>query len=129
MPQVDLGNTPIPPQPPIELMVARYEDLTQTEMVGNVAWFRLSRRNEFNEAFRALQVALDLEHFIAVLPLDPKHATEEMIEELKSLRRQTEAITGQFVRLNFLGETTGDDDAVSLKAALQRHIDETIANV
>lgn len=94
----------------LSLMVARYEDLTATEMAGNIAWFRLSRANQFHEGFRALQVALDLEHFIAVLPLDPADPTmtDGMIEELKSLRSQTAAITGENVKLNFLGETIGE---------------------
>lgn len=127
MPPVDLG-TPKPPPVPQALLVARYEDLTVTEMAGQIAWFRLSRANQFNEAFRALQVALDLEHFIAVVPIDPADFTEENIAEIKSLRRQTEAITGQFIRLNCLGETEGDDDRPSPRVQMERNIADAVAN-
>lgn len=101
VPQVDIPND-------ADLKVQRYEDLTATEMVGNIAWLRLSNAGQLHEAFRALQVALDLEHFIAVVPLDPKNFTPEDVAEIKELREQTEAITGQFVRLNCLGENTGE---------------------
>ena len=90
-------------------MVARYEDLTATEIVGNVTWFRLSSSRQFNEAFRALEVALDIEHIIATLPLDTTLMTPAMVKEVTELRDQLTAITGQFVRLNCLNETVGEN--------------------
>lgn len=128
MPEVELLGTPKPPPVPQALLVARYEDLTLTEMAGQIAWFRLSSARQFNEAFRALQVALDLEHFIAVVPIDPQDFTPENVAEILSLRRQTEAITGQFIRLNCLGETSGDDDRIAQRNETQRHIDVAVSN-
>lgn len=128
MSEVQIPAVPKPAPVPQALLVARYEDLTLTEMAGQIAWFRLSSAREFNEAFRALQVALDLEHFIAVVPIDPADFTPENVAEIKSLRRQTEAITGQFIRLNCLGETTGDDDRQAQRLETERHIRDAVSN-
>lgn len=118
MPQVIIPD-PLTDERKLQLMVQRYEDLTATEIVGNVQWFRLSSAGQLNEAFRVLQVALDCEHFIAVLPLDPKEATPGMVDELKDLRDQLTAISGQYVRLNFLSETTGETSRTRSRAALE----------
>lgn len=91
-----------------QLRVQRYEDLTATEMVGIIAFHRLANAGQNHEASRALQVSLDLEHFIAVAPLNPADFNQEIVDEITELRQQTQAITGQFVRLNCLHETTGE---------------------
>lgn len=115
---------PVAIPPPIDpvvqkaQMVARYEDLTATEIVGNVQWFRLSSGQQFNEAFRVLQVSLDVEHFIATMPLDSKDFTDLMIAEAKELRDQQAAISGIFVRLNCLNENKPGDQKAFIQAML-----------
>jgi hypothetical protein len=86
------------------LMVSRYEDLTESELVGMKEFVRLVNEGNIHEAFRSCQVCLDLEHFIAVLPLDPAEFGPRMMAELLELRKQCFDITGQFIKLNALGE-------------------------
>lgn len=100
----------------IRQMKDRYQDLTSTEMIGIEAFHRLSLAKEFHEASRSLEVSLDLEHFIATMPLDPAQFTPEMLNEVRELREQTEKITGQFCRLNCLNELVGEGSRVQIAA-------------
>lgn len=100
----------------IRQMKDRYQDLTASELIGIEAFHRLSLAREFHEASRALQVSLDLEHFIATMPLDPAQFTPEMLAEVRELREQTEKITGQFCRLNCLNELVGEESRGQIAA-------------
>jgi hypothetical protein len=100
----------------IRQMKDRYQDLTSTEMIGIEAFHRLSLAKEFHEASRSLEVSLDLEHFIATMPLDPAQFTPEMLDEVRELRSQTEKITGQFCRLNCLNELVGEGNRAQVAA-------------
>lgn len=99
------------------LRVARYEDLTNPEIIGILEAGRLDAGGQHNEAFRTLMVCLDLEHFIATLDLSPTTLTDNQKEELLDLREQVFKITGQFVKLNILGEFGGRSTTEDLIAA------------
>lgn len=108
------------------LRVARYEDLTNPEVIGILEAGRMDATGQHNEAFRILQVCLDLEHFIATLELDPKLLTDNQREELLDLREQVQKITGQFVKLNVLGEVGGRATVDALIAARSAEKSATI---
>jgi len=91
----------------IENDTQRYEDLTAAEQAG-MTWFVGRWIAGFqDEAIRGNVAALDLEHQISTLPLDPAQINEEKKGETRRLRDQLNGITGIFVRLHVLGERAG----------------------
>ena len=104
------------------LRVQRYEDLTNPEILGILEAGRMDSTGQHNEAFRILMVCLDLEHFISTLDLDPAKLTENQREEVLDLRDQVFKITGEFVKLNILGEIGGrttTEKLIAERAALR----------
>lgn len=108
------GQSPMADRNKNPLRVARYEDLTNPELIGIIEGMRLDATGQHNEGLRTMMVCLDLEHFIATLDLNPAALTDNQREELLDLREQVFKITGQFVKLNILGEVGGRDSAEKL---------------
>jgi hypothetical protein len=83
---------------------ARYEDLTAAEQAG-MNWFIERWIAGFqDEAIRGSTAALDLEHQISTLDLDPAKILADQKSETKRLRDQLNGLTGTFVKLHVLGE-------------------------
>lgn len=89
------------------MFTQRYEDLTAAEMVSMTVGIPLQLR-EPHQASRIMQLSLDLEHFIAVVPLDPKLVDADSREEIRKLRDQLTVLSGIKVLLHLFGEIAGD---------------------
>lgn len=89
---------------PFELKVQRYEDLTAAEQAGMEAFVRLFRDGDQHEATAANNAALDLEHFISVLDLDPDKFSLEEVKELVELRDRAAFLTDRKILLHALHE-------------------------
>lgn len=87
----------------VDIKTLRYEDLTAAELVSMVVGQPLLA-TEPDQAERVMQLSLDLEHFIAVIPLDPDEVDPEDRREIRKLRDQLTALTGRKVLLHLFGE-------------------------
>lgn len=88
----------------LENDTARYEDLTAAEQAGMDWFIRRWLAGFQDEASRGNTAALDLEHQISVLDIDPTKINDEQKAETRRLRDQLNGLTGTFVRLHVLGE-------------------------
>jgi hypothetical protein len=55
-----------------------------------------------------VNLSLDLEHLISVLPLDPKQARQELLDVVRTFRDQLVALTGKSIPLHLFGERITD---------------------
>jgi hypothetical protein len=93
------------------LTTQRYEDLTAAETVSMTEGHRLIIAGDADKAERVIQLSLDLEHLISVIPLDFTKADPADLADLKELRDNLEAIAGIHVRLHVFGERSTDPKA------------------
>lgn len=90
-------------KPGVDIKTQRYEDLTAAEMVSMTVGIPLQPK-EPNQATRIMQLSLDLEHFISVIPIDPKQVEQEDKDEIRKLRDQLTALSGIKVLLHLFNE-------------------------
>jgi hypothetical protein len=86
----------------------RAMDLTTAENVTLDVWLDSELDGEEHLADRQLDAGLDVEHFIAVIPLDPRLITDEQRTELKQLIEQARSLGVDMPPFRNLTEPTGD---------------------
>ncbi len=92
--------------PNVDQDTQRYEDLTASEMVSMTVGIPRQQTNP-HQGQRIMQLSLDLEHLIAVQPLDPAQASANNIRRIRQFRDELQAISGIRVLLHILGDFMG----------------------
>ena len=91
-----------------QMRTDRYEDLTASELAGLEAADARRAFGGRNQARRILELALDFEHHISTLPLDPEEIDSQMTEQVRRFRDEFKALTGVNVLLNLFNERRHD---------------------
>jgi hypothetical protein len=91
-----------------DLETQRYEDLTAAETPSMFDGILQLLNGDEDRARRVINLSLDLEHLISVLPLDPKQARQELLDEVRTFRDQLVALTGKSIPLHLFGERITD---------------------
>ena len=93
----------------VDAQTARYEDLTAAEtpsMIDGITLLIVS--GDEDRARRVINLSLDLEHLISVLPLEPIQQTGGKADEVRKFRDELVAITGKDIPLHLFGERATD---------------------